>query len=796
MLPLMLSLSMGLLLEQPVPESLQRTVRTFDFEESTRHRLDLPMGFDRVVPYGTDDPAVFGTTQPADDTSRSGTYAFRFELDGHSMAARTRPGMIPVRPGTDLEVSTWVRMRDVQHAGVRLVAWLADADGRRVGSPVTSSCIEDAPDWTRLDVVVEGRTLHATELVVELQTLQLGHRPDVQSILPPPIDVHGQVHFDDVVIMQRPSIRLDDGRRHGLHPHGTTPTLQLHLFDPIPEPVQWTLVIEDDDGTVLARHAGSIPNGESTLRIDAPCPTRGWYRANLTATTTQGLRAEDVLDFVVLAPGDDAPGTAGTLHLTHWPTDDDIRLASALGVGSISLPFVDADGRPASADEALRTRLDAYLDRGGALEFHLETLPSRWCSELALDCRQLNDFTEQAADRWKPLVDDVAVHWGPAATRWRLGGDADARTAARWQSHLGTLIPDAVVTESGAREDDLIQSLRASTIRITAPWTTDQRGRMRPTRDFIAHHTVLQALRDRRSAGMIRIAPDTEGWVLEGSDRSDALLVHRRDGAPDTNGLALGDAAYRVDMNGNEWRLDTQDGTKTWTTADTPFIIEAGDDRLLRLQRDLQLQPIMLPARPRRHAHRVQVSNPTETTMRGTLRFTDAGRIQVDPPLLQIELAPHERRLLDVELLVTGPLPLGPHAIEAMLHLQQPAGDRIPVRCWTEVGLPELEVDVTSTPTVDGPLDVTIRIHNHGDTTRHLDARLVGDGTGTLPDQRIIVGPGETSGHRFLVHVDPATDAERSIHAQIAEVRTSGCVQIAITLPETMELATVDPLDP
>ena len=89
MLPLLLSMLFVTPTQVPVPESLQRTIRTFDFEESKHQRLDLPMGFDRVIPHGTGDPAVFGTTQPDAGSARSGDYAFLFELDGQSMAART-----------------------------------------------------------------------------------------------------------------------------------------------------------------------------------------------------------------------------------------------------------------------------------------------------------------------------------------------------------------------------------------------------------------------------------------------------------------------------------------------------------------------------------------------------------------------------------------------------------------------------------------------------------------------------------------------------------------------------------
>ena len=58
-----------------VPASLQRVAGRFDFEESTRLRLEMPLSFKRVTPMGVDRFTSFGTMRPDDEQSYDGRFS-------------------------------------------------------------------------------------------------------------------------------------------------------------------------------------------------------------------------------------------------------------------------------------------------------------------------------------------------------------------------------------------------------------------------------------------------------------------------------------------------------------------------------------------------------------------------------------------------------------------------------------------------------------------------------------------------------------------------------------------------
>ncbi|MDG2292333.1 MAG: hypothetical protein P8L37_06715 [Phycisphaerales bacterium] len=794
-LPLLL---LGLIGPNPTPESLQRTVRHFDFEEAADQRLELPRGFDRVVPEGTRGPAVFGNARPASTSARTGSYAFQFKLDGHSMAARSRPGTIPVRPGTDLTISGWTRTDGLRQASVRLAAWLVDESGRRVGPINHSDMLSGNHDWTELNITVEGWNLHGVEVVTELQVLQPIDQPRTQVTIAPVADIDGHVYFDDITIVQRPSVRISDTDACGLHQWGTNPRLTLHLSDPVPEPVLWSFVLENAKGAVIRREAGRLPERNQHIDLELTCPTRGWYRATVSAMTPGGLEARDTLDFVILDDQKTRMHDKGMLHCAALPTDEDMRLATAIGVREISVPVIMPDGQSILDNEHVRNRLDLHLDRGGTLEFHLDRLPTKWHEPMALDEHQIADFIEQGDGTWGPFVDAIALRWGPAAATWRLGGDADAAAAQRLHDRLAPIVARPEVrsgTEEPMSLPDAIST--GSPIQLQPPWSVDARGRTRPTRQFPAMHTLMHAYADRSFGGAIHIAPGTEGLLLTGHDgRTDALLVRRADGAADTNALAFGGQGRRIDLDGNAWQLHADDEIQGWSGADTPFIIEEVDGNMIRFQRDLLMQPDTLAARPRRHHHQLQVTNPWPVTLRGTLHFPTNQRMQIEPASIAIELQPGAQRSLDVDVIVTGPLTLGARAINTMFEMNAPEPMTLPMQCWLDVGLPGMGIDVTTNVESNGTLDVAIHVHNHSDSARRLDVRLVGDGLGTLPSERITVEAKALGGHRFLVHVDDPDLHGQLVHVQIAEADQAGRVIAAVRLPSpTAELVNAETAD-
>ena len=781
-LPLLLLALVG---PNPTPESLQRTVRHFDFEEAAHQRLELPRGFDRVIPEGTRGPAVFGNARPTSTAARTGSYAFQFKLDGHSMAARSRPGTIPVRPGTDLTVSGWTRTDGLREASVRLAAWLVDESGRRISPVSHSSMLKGNHDWTELNITVEGWNLNGVELVTELQVLQPIDQDQSQLALAPVADIDGHVYFDDIMIVQRPSVRISDANACGLHQWGSVPRLTLHLSDPVPEPVLWSFVLENANGVVISRKAGRLPDRDQHIELDLTCPSQGWYRATVSAVTSGGLEAQDALDFVILDKQKKHMHGTSTLHCAALPTDEDMHLAAAIGVGRISVPVITPDGQSILDDHEVRNRLDLHLDRGGTLEFHFDRLPTKWHEPMALDAHQIADFIEYGGDTWGPLVDAIALRWGPQAATWRLGGDADETAAQRLRDRLNPIVarPDV---RSGPEEPMTLPEAIAtgSPIRLQPPWSADARGRIRPTRQFPATHTLLKACADRKFGGTIHIAPGTEGLLLNGQDgRTNALLVQRADGAPDTNALALGGQGQRIDLDGNAWQLHADGAMQAWSGADTPFVIEDVDANMIRFQRDLVMQPNTLTARPRRHHHQLHVVNPWPATLRGTLHFPTNQRMQIEPASIAIELQPGAQHSLDVDVIVTGPLTLGTRAIDTMFEMNAPEPMTMPMQCWLDVGLPGMDIDVTTNVVSGARLDVAIHVRNHNDSARGLEVRLVGDGLGTLPSEHITVEANASGGHRILVHIDDPDLHGQLIHVQIAEAGHTGRVIAAVRLP-------------
>ena len=68
-----------------------RLIGRFDFEEATVRPLDMPLAFEQITHRspGTEFPS-FGEMSLTSDQPAQGQFAFRFDLKGRSMAARTR----------------------------------------------------------------------------------------------------------------------------------------------------------------------------------------------------------------------------------------------------------------------------------------------------------------------------------------------------------------------------------------------------------------------------------------------------------------------------------------------------------------------------------------------------------------------------------------------------------------------------------------------------------------------------------------------------------------------------------
>src|SRR5688572_11024663 len=199
----------------PVGREAERVLRMIDFEE---RRLgnpeELPMHWGKIEGAGYPH-YVDGFLSR--ERARSGTYGFKLELNGGSLAYRYDAGRVKVRPRSHYRVETFVQTTALKHARARLTVYFVDVDGRKVAgterhSPLFVSKAGNE-GWERLAVELSA-TKDADSLVMELALLQPAQYSLVslgeQTLFPQ--DIRGAAWFDDVAVSQVPKVKMSTER--------------------------------------------------------------------------------------------------------------------------------------------------------------------------------------------------------------------------------------------------------------------------------------------------------------------------------------------------------------------------------------------------------------------------------------------------------------------------------------------------------------------------------------------------------------------------------------------------------
>ena len=788
------------------PGSLERISTRFDFEESSRLRLEMPLGFVRSTPLGLDRFTSFGTMGPDDSVFHSGRFAFRFDVDGHSMAARTNVGRIPIRTGTEYEVSGWVRTEELHRSETTLAAWLVDERGRPIpGTVVESRPVEPSGNWTRLSVIVSGLDRTARDLVLECRVIQPDDRSGNRTGRT--ADITGRAWFDDLAVTQLPTVRVDDATGTGIHRRPGTPMLRLRIDDPATEPIDWSLRIENDRGETVDRIHGTMGDQPLDTWIEPMLPDNGWYRAVLTARTlgSDEVVRTDRTDFVLLpeSPPAAATPTIG-LEFAGPPTDRDFELVEALGVGMVSIPALLEDGTGLLEHPEHRRRMGRLLDRGGTITCRFDRLPPEWAGRHALDEDQVAAFILLDEATWGPVVDRSIIPFGDAVSRWTLPGEGTMheRAAQRLQARLARLAPQASVLPptgpAAAEPSELLETWKDGRPHcIAPPWTIDARGRTQPTPASARLHTLLQHLSGRRYGGGVPLGDHGQAWYLAPVDGGGAGLLLPA-GGTGTATATLGRRPIVLhDDNGNARELAPHEGTHELSfDPERLQFVEGAENEWIRFQRDLVIDPPALIARPMRHRHELQITNPWSTTMEGVLRFEHESATQLDPARIPLVLAPGDTRRVPVDVIVTGPLPPGPLSLPGVLERGGPDPIQLPVRCRVEVGLPSIELAFREWSTPDG-LRVELRATNRGTGRRSIEAAVAGTGVSTTPTVRFEIDAGDTVTHWFELHGTADDLRGDSLHVLVSEVGASGRIAHAVRWPDEagrrLTGATVEP---
>ena len=835
MTPLLLALAM--VLSAPEDVTGDRVICRFDFEEATVRPLDMPLAFEQVghSGAGTDFPR-FGEMSLTDETAYAGRFAFRFDLKGRSMAARTVPGAIPVLPRVDYRVSMHVRTRDLERAGARVVAWMQDAQGTPIEATRRVSAVlrgQADTNWQPLSLLVPGHGRAATELVVELQLVQreLQEQDGSRNLdtRPPLQDVSGVAIFDEIVIEQWPRLHLADATRIGLHQDpvpGSSPTLHLRIDDPARSTTTWTLSVEDRAGELIQTTSGPVPADGLDQAITIPLQSRDWYHVRAQVASGDRVLCQDELAFTTI-PRATEHRLARRVRVdltaddsTHDQASLATDLLGHLGAGEAVIPAWSATEDFAETWPRTLTHVDELKRMGIESMLAVNWVPPAYRDLGPFDSDEAAALLAAHPETLDPLVEAAIIAWGDSASRWRIGhGEDDPTVSEAAMTALRTRLDGLVVNmeitandgsasaeplEGTPREQMRLAATRLiedwcdglTPIAIAAPWTSGTNG-MQPTPAYPAIRTLVMALADRPDITVLPSDPGLQARLLKGPDRSPIIVAWSTlpTDAPPVPLVArfpLGTKTVTaMDVLGNPVACTTGRYEHAVTVGALPVIIEGFESTTVRLLASLDVQPATLDASLRVHDHALHLENPGATALAGHLIAMKQDGVAVRPAVIGLDLSPGASLDMPIELVITTPLPEGPLPIQWEARLD--TGQRIPMTTWLHVAIPDLETTWIdrSTP-ADDDLVIELQVANRGESDRVLKASMNHVDVDMSTPIRVRVESSSTATRTFRIPGGRRTLAGQSIALMLVEDDGPGRLRETIRVPDRATTALVD----
>ncbi len=415
-----------------------RILRTFNFEERQQgNKEDLPMHWTKIQGPGM---PHYVEGQLATDRQRSGSYSFRFDLNGGSVAYRFDPKRVKVQPRAQYRVEGYVQTTVLAHARARLTAYYLDIDQHPITSSIKHSELyaakQDNEPWRHLHVELSAEPA-ACYLVVELGLLQpalyaaesLGN----QTLFPQ--DIRGSAWFDDLMISQVPRVSMTTDRPGNVFRQGEALSLQVVVSDWSTDDLAAQLVIKDAAGKTVYQRSGaldmaaaeSLGPGHKKMRLVLPELAPGWYEVGLVMTGQGQYVGEQSLDMVLLAAGtrearpDDRFGIIATdLPFEGWAELPDIL--PFLGAGRVKLAVWSRSG---DMQQSASSTFDHLLVRLRELSI----IPTACLVELppqltknAADTSWLH-LLKARPDEWQPQLAYMVARHANNLDRWQLGAD-------------------------------------------------------------------------------------------------------------------------------------------------------------------------------------------------------------------------------------------------------------------------------------------------------------------------------------------------------------------------------------
>ena len=503
-----------------------RILHTFDFEERDDGNFeDTPMHFARVTGMGM---PHWVRGQLTTDAARSGQHSFRLDLNGGSALYRLSSGVLPVVPGANYRVSGYIQTSALQFARAKLIAYVTDIDGQRLGDTTVRSRPvgqgESATHWTLVDVTVACHDDDAAWLVIELGLLQPGFAggpdPDQADALERfRQDVKGSAWFDDLVVSRVPTIHVDRSATGALFREGEIVRFWADASDAALDDVDARAAVFDEAGNVVwyggataRQRLAHTPLTKDRFEFELGTLAPGWYEIDMVvgslyasnrsmdqASDQAGDRASDGAGITrrrtafVVTPdaqrdGVDERFTVDAAHLATAAWPELPTLLRGLGVGRAEVAVWGGAGKnDVSTDSDTFDALLAETRRDGVkitatfagLTPALERLAGGddWLALLPLiDPQTAGDAS--AAETWRSDLAFLVSRHAHDVDRWQLGTIRDANAFADDQRQRQVYVGFSEVLQSLVAAPDLAMPwpARMSTESLAGPGGVSANG--------------------------------------------------------------------------------------------------------------------------------------------------------------------------------------------------------------------------------------------------------------------------------------------------------------------------------
>jgi hypothetical protein len=434
----------------------QRVMQTFDFEERDVHLDDLPMYWQQVPPRPGFPHYAGGILDNA--VRRSGKYSFKLISDGGSVGFQYHRRRIPVKPGSDFQVTGYVYLKDMITSRVQISCSLTDRRGQEIpGSRHTSMRIgpreQFSGGWTRMEVYVPGNFPEARFLTIGLWLLQeeqwrqdmlnttLIFRPDVKAV----------AWFDDITIHQLPRVILctnklgnvfdgDEEAQLEVEVEGVSSLdyqIRLNVFDAHQEPIH-------NESWILT----GLADKPKARTIPLPNLSAGIYNTRLSIMSGTILVSTRHLTFAKLASLSGTPAGSG-LNFGILALDENIgdwdtvlELTRLSNAKLLKLPVwrrrSDAPGAIFSTPDFDRKLMRLQQSNVQVMAAFSE-IPDTLAAKLSPDRRTLLDLLSQDPELWRPQLAFVLAQYARQIPYWQIGADTRAQKQS-WDPRIRSVV--------------------------------------------------------------------------------------------------------------------------------------------------------------------------------------------------------------------------------------------------------------------------------------------------------------------------------------------------------------------